>query len=658
MNLTPYFHAIILDINHTGMTNQPKLFGKKLLLLLFFLAYSGPAWEQGIVSRAKIDSLLTLLPAAREDSNKVNLLNALSYTYAYLSPDSGLQYGRQALELARKLSWPLGMAASNYAIGGCYQRKANYAMALDYEYQALKVYEQLNNLPKQALMLRNLGVVYHTSKNQPKALEYGMKSLSIYETLKDSNGIAGVYCNLANANYTLRNTDKVLEYNFKALHLYEATKNLAGAATTLGNLANIYAEEQQYALAMKYYFKTLRSEHAIGNKNGVVRNLGNIGETYLDIYKTPAGKIKPDSLILESRKANLAKALYYLETAVTEAKAIQQIEYVMAFEEVLSEAYLLSGSPARALEAYKSFILTRDSVYDLEKFNALARKELEYEYGKREDSIKYEKQLADLNLSVEKRSRNRDRTFYTAGLVLVLLFLGLMFNRWRVTQRQKKIIEKEKKRSDDLLLNILPAEVAEELKQTGIAKAKNFDQVTVLFTDFKDFSQTSERLEPEELVKEINYCFSEFDKIITRFGIEKIKTIGDSYMCAGGLPVVNQSHAYDVVAAGIAIQQFIEKYKQERASLNQPYFELRIGIHTGPVVAGIVGIKKFAYDIWGDTVNTASRMETGGEVGKVNISVTTYEWVKDRFRCSYRGKIDVKHKGQIDMYFVEEEVIG
>jgi class 3 adenylate cyclase len=154
------------------------------------------------------------------------------------------------------------------------------------------------------------------------------------------------------------------------------------------------------------------------------------------------------------------------------------------------------------------------------------------------------------------------------------------------------------------------------------------------------------------LVETIHFYFSEFDRIISRYGIEKIKIIGDSYMCAGGLPVSNNTHAYDVVTAALELQSFMKDQKEERIRLNEPFFELRIGIHTGPVVAGIVGLKKFAYDIWGDTVNTASRIETTGETDKVNISGSTYERVKDRFTCSYRGKVKAKHKGEIDMYFV------
>jgi class 3 adenylate cyclase len=223
-----------------------------------------------------------------------------------------------------------------------------------------------------------------------------------------------------------------------------------------------------------------------------------------------------------------------------------------------------------------------------------------------------------------------------------------------VVERQKDVIQKEKNKSDELLLNILPSEVAEELKEKGYTTAKSFDEVTVLFSDIKGFTSVAERMTAQELVKEINTYFSAFDGIIQKYGLEKIKTIGDAYIAAGGLPEKNAATAQNVVEAAISMQQAVEKLKQDRVSSNNPFFELRIGIHTGPVVAGVVGIKKFQYDIWGDTVNLAARMEQSGVPGKINISQHTYEIVKDQFTCIHRGKIEAKNKGEIDMYFVEQ----
>ena len=222
---------------------------------------------------------------------------------------------------------------------------------------------------------------------------------------------------------------------------------------------------------------------------------------------------------------------------------------------------------------------------------------------------------------------------------------------------EKKEVEKQKERSEELLLNILPAEVAEELKAKGSAEAQLIDEVTVLFADFKGFTFISEKFAPKQLVAEINECFSAFDHIMHKHGVEKIKTIGDSYMAAGGIPRPNTTHATDVVKAALDMLQFMKEHKARKEAAGELFFEIRIGVHTGPVVAGIVGIKKFAYDIWGDAVNTASRMESSGEPGKINISGATYHLVKNKFNCTYRGKVEAKNKGMIDMYFVEGSLL-
>lgn len=222
-----------------------------------------------------------------------------------------------------------------------------------------------------------------------------------------------------------------------------------------------------------------------------------------------------------------------------------------------------------------------------------------------------------------------------------------------VVESQKQEIAVEKAKSDRLLENILPKEIAKELKTNGEAASRSFEEVTVLFTDFKDFTQFAENMSPEDLVKELNTCFCAFDEIMLRNGVEKIKTIGDAYMCAGGLPIPNKTHSTDVVKAAKEVLEFMEELKTQHIKDNTKYLELRIGIHTGPVVAGIVGINRFQYDIWGDTVNMASRIESNGEVGKVNISDSTYQLIKDTHNCTSRGELEVKGKGKQKMYFLD-----
>lgn len=242
--------------------------------------------------------------------------------------------------------------------------------------------------------------------------------------------------------------------------------------------------------------------------------------------------------------------------------------------------------------------------------------------------------------------------------------LGQAFNKMvndlrkaknEVEQRTSELIE-SKKKTDVLLLNILPAETAEELKTTGSAKAKSYDQVTVMFSDFSDFTKISEKMQPKELVAELNDCFSAFDNITTKYRIEKIKTIGDAYMCVGGLPHESETHAQDVVNAAIEMRNFMHHHNKEKMARGEVPFEMRIGINTGSVVAGIVGIKKFVYDIWGNTVNIASRMESCGEPGQINISGSTRACLEDTYSCIWRGKVKAKGIGEVDMYFVNEPV--
>ncbi|RRB07698.1 adenylate/guanylate cyclase domain-containing protein [Larkinella rosea] len=245
------------------------------------------------------------------------------------------------------------------------------------------------------------------------------------------------------------------------------------------------------------------------------------------------------------------------------------------------------------------------------------------------------------------------------GLIIICFVIVLVFENGKNTalnqlKAKNQQLAAEKKRSDELLLNILPSEIAEEIMQNGKSIPQLFDLVTVLFIDIQNFTTHGEDMTPEALVNEIDFYFRSFDNIISKYRIEKIKTIGDAYLCAGGLPVPYGDNAREVVQAALEIRAFMETIRLERIAVNNHYFDFRIGIHSGSVVAGIVGLKKFAYDIWGDTVNTAARMEQHGEVGKVNVSGTTYEHIKDHFRCQHRGKIEAKNKGKIDMYFVEE----
>jgi adenylate cyclase len=346
-------------------------------------------------------------------------------------------------------------------------------------------------------------------------------------------------------------------------------------------------------------------------------------------------------------KASLAVAHTYTDSAITLWGQIgnaldQHTSYLM-----LSEIEERQGLPVPALQHYKLYKSMSDSLLNAERDKKLTQLGMQYEFDKKEAATRAAQEKKDALSAEEIRRKGIQR-----NALLGFAAFGIVFAV--VDLRRRRRIKKEHARSEALLLNILPAEVARELKDKGAAQARHFETATILFTDFKGFTQLSEKVTPAELVAELNICFKEFDALMTKYRIEKIKTIGDAYMAAGGLPDPQHGSAADVVRAALEMQEFMKRHKAEREAQGKPYFEMRVGIHSGPVVAGIVGVKKFQYDIWGDTVNTASRMESSGEVGQVNISEATYAVVKNEIdlRFTPRGKVQAKGKGEMEMYFV------
>lgn len=614
----------------------------------------------------KTDSLKNVLKTLPDDTNKVNTLILLSRGYLDSSPKESDRYGYEAKELAEKINFQVGLGYALKNIGLNFYRQGKYIEALGLWEQSLHVFEKAEFKTGEANLLQNLGVIYFAQADDEKALEYYLRALKVGEEIGDMKRMAECQANIG-AIYGKKSAkyDQALEYDAKALELNIKLDDQENIGTITSNMGEIYLLKGDDSTALIFFERSVNA-YKIAESGNMPYSLNNLGRLYkkrkeykraieyhkeaFDLAKKLESKVDMTQSLL--RLADVYKDKGDINLAIQTYEQAKELAIGISANTELKDIYeglSISYSENKDFnKAFKYQILLgniKDVIYNIETDRKLGTLGFNYEIEKKQGQINLlnkDRDLQEANLQRQKVVKN----VFIGGFTVVLLFAGVF-----LTQRNR--ITKEKKRSDELLLNILPEETAEELKATGKAKTKSFDMVTVMFTDFKNFTQASEKLTAEELVNEINHCYSEFDKIITSHGIEKIKTIGDAYMCAGGLPVSNQTHPVDVIKAGLEMQQFIRKNMEERKLKGQPFFELRLGIHTGPVVAGIVGIKKFAYDIWGDTVNTASRMESSGETGKVNISGTTFELVKNTFTCVHRGKIMAKNKGEIDMYFVE-----
>ncbi|UPT67412.1 MAG: adenylate/guanylate cyclase domain-containing protein [Sphingobacteriales bacterium JAD_PAG50586_3] len=390
-------------------------------------------------------------------------------------------------------------------------------------------------------------------------------------------------------------------------------------AIKLNNRAIVFGEKSNYLTGLsKAYDFAMRFAKSKGDMSSEMLYRNKMDKVNREIDKIRLSKIKLLEAANKDKESKLLKADTDLKTLSTD---------ILSKDQQITEKNMIISS--------KDTVISRQKLENIQKEQALKM-------------TKQESDLKDARLAQQTLATRLLLAISIAIAIIALIILYVFFSNRRYSRK----LAKEKERSEELLLNILPASVANELKENGSVKTQFFDNVTVVFSDFVGFTKLAERVSPEDLVQEIDMCYRTFDEITMRHGLEKIKTIGDSYMCAGGLPELSEAHSLRAVKAGIEMAAFINDLKTERKAKGLPFFEIRIGIHCGPVVAGVVGIHKFAYDIWGDSVNIASRLESAGAPGKVNISAEVYELIKNDFDCVHRGKVEAKNKGLIDMYFV------
>jgi len=403
-----------------------------------------------------------------------------------------------------------------------------------------------------------------------------------------------------NKGVVLRKSEQAklaLDSLLQALEMFQELNDNHNITSCYLNIGIYFLDNHQADEALKYFYLSLNLSREINDARYECYSLDNIGEAYFN-------------------KNELDKASKYLRLALEKAQATDQKESIKTSYKLLYQIAEAQEDYKEAHFIFKQHIKVKEDLINMESH----------------------RQISELKLSHDLENKAREAEInYLRNVELKNALDNLSI---------------EQERSQSLLLNILPQEVAEELKEYGKADAKHYDEVSVMFIDIKDFTQTSELLSPVELVMELDILFRGFDDIIEANKLEKIKTIGDAYMCAGGIPMIDENHPVRIIKAALQILEYTKDLKKLRDALHRPSFSVRIGVHTGPVVAGIVGHKKFAYDIWGDTVNTASRIESAGEAGKVNISQATYDLIQHDFHCQHRGKLPMKHKADSEMYFV------
>ncbi|MEO6348869.1 MAG: adenylate/guanylate cyclase domain-containing protein [Aquaticitalea sp.] len=593
-----------------------------LLIGFFYLfSISFQAQDQKIA-----DSLVqTYLADQVKGEAKLELLKELSFNEAN-DYQQRLKYVEELINLSEDQGKYPYLAQGYYQKGNTERLLGNLEEALDAFFKSAEIARRENLIPMEGSAYGSIAAIYAISDNHKNAMLYYNRAIAILRKSKDKDKIplASTILNAGDALLTNKKYDSAFIYFKESGELFERENYPTGMAYNLGNIGMVYANTGKNKLAEK-------------NINEAIRIL----EAAEDYYPISIYLISMADIYLE--KGDWQTAIDYSKRSLTLAKQHGLKEQISDADKKIAELYEHSGDSALSYRYYKEYIVYRDSLINLKNVQRLGDVRTDFEVS--------QKQI-EVDLLDQRRKNQRNIAIATAiALVLIGIMAIGLYRRNNFIRKTKKIIEVERDRSDTLLLNILPEETAAELKRNGAVKAKKYESATVLFTDFKGFTTYSEKLSPEALVETVGFYFSKFDEIVEKHGLEKIKTTGDAYMCAGGLHSNTDDHAKRMLLAAIEIAAFVEETKTD-VSVSELTFDIRIGINTGPVVAGVVGTKKFAYDIWGDTVNVASRMETMSEAGKINIGETTYELVKDTFECEYRGEIAVKNRGAMKMYFV------
>ena len=549
-------------------------------------------------------------------------------------------------------------------------QKLNYYYKIQ---EAFKLAFELADSLRISNCYQTLGQYFIVLGNFTEAFENYNKAIQISDRIKDFDGVSESFFQMGIISYGIADYNEAIRFFNKALPFFNTPVKVRRYNTTLYLIGLCFTESSQFDKATQSLNQALINFEAACDsvricetKTGILQllvrqnKMAEAEQLYNSLVSLNSEYVSRVRMWIELEMGYLYRQNKMDNRALSHALTSEDVasgesvnsKYKYNLYTLLSNLYEDGGVYKDALFYYKRAAANLDSMNSADMSKKLEGLKSSLEIKQKQSEI-------DLLNSQVRIGELAKRISYLVifSLVGFLIFLAFFIRTRNKLANQLKLKNERLgvaiKKSDDLLLNILPEEVAEELKEKGHSQARLFSDVTVMFTDFVNFTGLSESLQPERLVEELDYCFKEFDIIMDKYNVEKIKTIGDAYMAASGLPIADSLHCNKAIKAAQDIVTFMAGYIEKRKSEGLPFLEIRIGLHSGPVVAGIVGVRKFAYDIWGDTVNTAARMEQNSLPGKINVSGATYELAKNEFSFEYRGKLPAKNKGEVDMYFVK-----
>ncbi|WP_138507401.1 adenylate/guanylate cyclase domain-containing protein [Spirosoma lacussanchae] len=596
------------------------------------------AYQQSLILFEKSQKLYQTIG----DGKKVgDCFNYMAITYYYQGDFSkAVAAFKKGAETFKKIHYRKGVASTLNNIGSVYNSQGNYLKALEHFRQAAIIFKEIGDTDNLTAATNNIGLIYTKAKDYSNAMKYFTQAYAVYKRGGNQERIAQIQDAIGNIYLKQGKYDNAFQSFNESLQIADKKKDKQLQILALNSLGDLFYAQSDYKRALPYYTRCLIYSKQIGSLQSQAESQIAIGS-------------------ILHRSAKVTDAVNKCQEGLRLAREIGSVSLKKRGCDCLYQSYKALGNDRQALHYFEQANTLEDSL----NLSETANKVMGMEFQKQQlvDSIAYVRKEHAIQLKhkeeVERQEKQRNMIILSLGLIL-LVAAGL-WAQLNYVRKSRAALKIEKDRSEALLLNILPEEIAEELKEKGHVDAREYNLVSILFTDFKSFTQTAEQMSPQSLVEEIHTCFKAFDLIAGKYQIEKIKTIGDAYMAAGGIPHTDERALKNIVLAGLEMQTFMIQRAAENRAQGRPAFDMRLGIHAGPIVAGIVGVKKFQYDVWGDTVNTASRMESSGLVGKVNISETLYDLIKDEecFSFEYRGQVHAKGKGDMGMYFVEKKFV-